>query len=113
MISARISSSLDDEIDVYSSRDARPVTRPGLRSIPTSSFGGKYFETISRSAMALTASIGRYDLIHFHAIGPGTLSSITRTFGQKAVVTIHGLDHQRDKWGGSHASASPSRNARW
>jgi glycosyltransferase involved in cell wall biosynthesis len=90
---------LGHEIDVYSSRDARPVSRPGLRSIPTSCFGGKHFETISRSAMALTASIGRYDLIHFHAIGPGILSSITRTFGQKAVVTIHGLDHQRDKWG--------------
>jgi glycosyltransferase involved in cell wall biosynthesis len=90
---------LGHEVDVYSSRQAEAVRRGGLRSIPISSFGGKHLENISRSAMALAAALGQYDLIHFHAIGPGILSSVTRTFGQKAVVTIHGLDHQRDKWG--------------
>jgi glycosyltransferase involved in cell wall biosynthesis len=70
-----------------------------VRAVRTGAFGGKHGENISRSAHALWLAMGRYDVVHFHAIGPGILSTITRLFGQTSLVTIHGLDHQRAKWG--------------
>lgn len=92
---------LGHEIDVYSRSDVNFKDCGGVRAIRIPAFGGKHFETISRSVISLLRATGRYDLIHFHAIGPGVLSALTRLFGQKSLVTIHGLDHQRDKWGAS------------
>jgi glycosyltransferase involved in cell wall biosynthesis len=45
------------------------------------------------------AAFGRYDLIHFHTEGPCILCWLPRLFGKRIVVTIHGLDHMRQKWG--------------
>lgn len=61
----------------------------------------KHFETISRTVIsALHALFGRYDIVHFHSIGPALASWIARFFcGSKVVVTVHGLDWQRAKWG--------------
>jgi len=39
-----------------------------------------------------------YDVVHYHAIGPATLSLLPRLGGKKVVVTVHGLDWQREKW---------------
>lgn len=45
--------------------------------------------------------IGRdFDIIHFHALGPGMMSLITRPLSRSTVlVTVHGRDDKRDKWG--------------
>lgn len=45
--------------------------------------------------------IGRdYDVIHFHALGPGLMSIISRLLTKSTVlVTVHGRDDKRDKWG--------------
>ena len=45
--------------------------------------------------------IGRdFDIIHFHALGPGLMSLIARPFSRATVlVTVHGRDDKRDKWG--------------
>lgn len=44
------------------------------------------------------------DIVHFHAEGPcfflGLLPKLKKRPGTKVVVTIHGLDWQRGKWGG-------------
>lgn len=40
-----------------------------------------------------------YEIYHYHAIGPASLSFIPKMFGKKVVVTVHGLDWQREKWG--------------
>jgi glycosyltransferase involved in cell wall biosynthesis len=89
---------LGHSIDVFSREDVDFADRPGLRAIPTPSFGGKHFETLTRSAASLARAMGNYDLVHFHAVGPGILTPLTRLFGQKSLVTIHGLDHEREKW---------------
>lgn len=47
----------------------------------------------------LRAAFGRYDVVHFHAEGPAFMCWLPRLAGKKTVVTIHGLDHQRAKWG--------------
>ena len=41
----------------------------------------------------------RYDLVHYHALGPALFSFIPRLFGMKTAVTVQGLDWQRKKWG--------------
>ena len=40
-----------------------------------------------------------FDIVHFHALGPSLLSSVPRLNGARTVVTVHGLDWQRQKWG--------------
>lgn len=44
--------------------------------------------------------VGRdFDVIHFHALGPGMMSIISRVFTKSTVVvTVHGRDDKRDKW---------------
>jgi glycosyltransferase involved in cell wall biosynthesis len=40
------------------------------------------------------------DIVHYHALGPGLLAWLPRMLGHKrTVVTVHGLDWQREKWG--------------
>lgn len=41
-----------------------------------------------------------YDVVHFHAEGPSVMVRLAKLFRKKTVVTIHGLDWQRAKWGG-------------
>lgn len=59
----------------------------GLAAITSSFFG------------SVKAAIGRYDIIHYHAEGPCLFMWIPKLFDKKCVATIHGLDHQRAKWG--------------
>ena len=45
------------------------------------------------------AAFGKYDVVHFHAEGPCAMLWLPKLFGKRCVATIHGLDHQRAKWG--------------
>lgn len=47
------------------------------------------------------ASVKRSDIIHFHALGPSVFCWIPRILSPKSkvIVTCHGLDWQRSKWG--------------
>lgn len=60
----------------------------------------KHLEAITNTAAGMPAAIGRADLVHIHATGPSLLSALPRLAGRAAVVTVHGLDFQRAKWGG-------------
>ncbi len=48
---------------------------------------------------AVMTAFSNCDVVHFHAEGPAAMCFIPKLFGKKIVVTIHGLDWQRDKWG--------------
>lgn len=48
---------------------------------------------------ALKAAFGKYDVVHFHAEGPSFMCWFPKLFGKRIIVTVHGLDHQRAKWG--------------
>ncbi len=48
----------------------------------------------------LRAVLKGYDVIHFHAEGPSAMVPLAKLFGKRCIVTIHGLDWQRAKWGG-------------
>ncbi len=47
----------------------------------------------------------RYDVIHYHALGPALFSFMPRLLGTKTAVTVQGLDWQRKKWGGLASAA--------
>ena len=63
------------------------VDRRGLAAMTSSVFA------------TVMASFSRFDLVHYHTEGPCVLCWLPRLFGKKVVVTVHGLDHQRQKWG--------------
>lgn len=48
---------------------------------------------------AFRAAFGKYDVVHFHAEGPCAMLWLPKLFGKRCIATIHGLDHQRAKWG--------------
>lgn len=48
---------------------------------------------------AVKAAFGKYDIVHFHAEGPCAMLWLPKMFGKRCIATVHGLDHQRAKWG--------------
>lgn len=46
----------------------------------------------------LQALFRPYDVYHYHALGPSVMLLLPRLLGKTTVVTVHGLDWQRDKW---------------
>lgn len=68
----------------------------------------KYVPTIDKKGLAamsasffatIAAAFGKYDVVHFHAEGPCAMLWLPKLFGKRCIATIHGLDHQRAKWG--------------
>lgn len=48
---------------------------------------------------SIRAMFGLYDVVHYHAEGPCTMLWLPKFWGKRCIATIHGLDHQRAKWG--------------
>lgn len=69
-----------------------------LKTVLTIDKKGLAAMTASASA-AFRAAFGKYDVVHFHAEGPCAMLWLPKLFGKRCVATIHGLDHQRAKWG--------------
>jgi glycosyltransferase involved in cell wall biosynthesis len=61
----------------------------------------KAFEAITHTFLALMAA-RKYkpEIVHIHAIGPSLLTPLARMMGYKVVITNHGPDYDRQKWGG-------------
>ncbi|HKT75070.1 MAG TPA: glycosyltransferase family 4 protein [Steroidobacteraceae bacterium] len=58
------------------------------------------YETLVHSLLGvLYAGLTRPDVLHIHAIGPAIVTPIARLLGLRVVVTNHGPDYDRDKWG--------------
>lgn len=47
----------------------------------------------------LYAAIKRPNLLHIHAIGPMLMTPLARLLGLRVIVTHHGADYEREKWG--------------
>lgn len=72
----------------------------GVRLLRRPSIHTKHLDTITHVTWATIESmLRRYDVVHFHALGPSLLASLPRLVGSRTVVTVHGLDWQREKWG--------------
>ena len=53
----------------------------------------------SSFAAAWKASISNCNVVHIHAEGPAAMSWLPKLRHKKVIVTIHGLDWAREKWG--------------
>jgi glycosyltransferase involved in cell wall biosynthesis len=61
-----------------------------------------YFETILHSLVCVSvAALRRPTIIHIHAVGPALVTPLLRMLGLRVVVTHHGEDYNREKWGGA------------
>jgi len=93
------------DVSIYSrphySDASGPCDLPGVKVVRLPSLPTKHLDAISHTTVSTVhALLHDADIVHYHALGPGLLSGLPRLFGRKAtVVTVHGLDWQRDKWG--------------
>ena len=62
------------------------MTSGGLAAVSSSAFA------------ALYSAFGKYDVVHIHAEGPAFFAWLPKMFGKRVVVTVHGIDWQREKW---------------
>jgi glycosyltransferase involved in cell wall biosynthesis len=80
----------------------RGMTLKSTPTVPTMHLDAFVHSGLSAAATVGSGLSGRgYDIVHFHALGPGLFTPLPRFLSRAAVVqTIHALDDQRAKWGG-------------
>lgn len=72
----------------------------GMENLRLPSIRTKHLDAISHCAAATAYTLLRkFDIVHYHALGPSIFSGLPRLAGRRTVVTVHGLDWQRGKWG--------------
>lgn len=72
----------------------------GVRLLTVPTVDVKGFAAMSASIFAsIRAAFGKYDVVHFHTEGPCVTLWLPKLMGKRCIVTVHGLDHQRSKWG--------------
>jgi glycosyltransferase involved in cell wall biosynthesis len=80
----------DPRIQIWNGISVTRLWAPRSRSL----------ETIVHSIICvLWAGLVRPDILHIHAIGPGIVAPLARFLGLVVVVTHHGPDYDRQKWG--------------
>jgi glycosyltransferase involved in cell wall biosynthesis len=81
----------------YTAADAR---MHGVRLLRRPSINTKHLDTVTHVVWSsIEATVRRYDIVHFHALGPSAFAWMPRLAGARTIVTVHGLDWQREKWG--------------
>lgn len=72
----------------------------GVRLLRLWTIRNAYFETLLHSLIcAVAAGVRRPALVHVHGIGPALVTPLLRLMGLRVVVTHHGEDYDREKWG--------------
>jgi len=68
-----------------------------LRRVPT--VDAKGLAAVSSSFFAaLGCAFSSAEIVHIHAEGPAFMCWLPKLFGKRILVTVHGLDWQREKW---------------
>ena len=80
----------ENHLNEYKGVHIKPVFTIDKRGL--SAMSASFFASIK-------AAFSKADVVHFHAEGPCATLWIPKLFGKRCIATIHGLDHQRAKWG--------------
>jgi glycosyltransferase involved in cell wall biosynthesis len=94
-------------VDVYCRPHYTPkeAAVPGVDLVRLPSWNTKHLDAITHVAISsIHTLLQRADIVHYHALGPSSLAWLPRIFGKRIVVTVHGLDWRRAKWGPVAAS---------
>lgn len=77
----------------------------GVELVTVPTIYTKHLDAITHTFLStLHAIMSGVDIVHYHAMGPSILSFLPRLFGVRTVVTVHGIDWKREKWGRFAAS---------
>jgi glycosyltransferase involved in cell wall biosynthesis len=82
----------DRSIGAYLYKNVRLVYIPTINS--------KHLGTLIHTFLCtLHIMFSNANIVHFHSLGPSFFSFLPRLAGKKTIVTVHGLDWKRKKWG--------------
>ncbi|HBZ06419.1 glycosyltransferase family 4 protein [Massilia haematophila] len=92
------------EVEVVVRGSYQPASNPdvwkGIRFTRLWAPRQRALEAIAHTfAGVLLAAWRRPDVLHIHAIGPALFTPLARLLGLRVVVTHHGPDYDRQKWG--------------
>lgn len=84
----------------YIDDNNRVTTYKGVKLIDVYAPRRKSLEAIVHTTLAVfKARTLRPDVLHIHAVGPSLLMPLARLLGMTTVMTNHGPDYDRKKWG--------------
>jgi glycosyltransferase involved in cell wall biosynthesis len=91
------------EVTVYCrshySKDRKKSFR-GVKLVYLPSINTKHTESLTHSFLSTLSILPKkYDIVHYHAMANGLFAAFPRIAGKKTIVTLHGLDYEREKWG--------------
>lgn len=71
----------------------------GIKLKTVTTIEKKGLAAVSSSFFAtLCCAFGKYDVVHIHAEGPAFFCWLPKLFHKRVIVTVHGIDWQREKW---------------
>jgi glycosyltransferase involved in cell wall biosynthesis len=84
----------------YCGREASSSSDGKLHRVVMPSIPTKHLDAITHTfASTLDVIRRRVDVVHYHAIGPSSLAFLSRCGALPVLVSVHGLDWNRAKWG--------------
>jgi glycosyltransferase involved in cell wall biosynthesis len=84
----------------YVSKEKRFAQWRGVKFIYLWAPSSRYFEAITHTFLGvIIARLNSPDILHIHGIGPSILVPLAKLLGLKVVMTNHGPDYEREKWG--------------
>lgn len=96
---------LGHEVTVYSRKwytKGADIKIDGINIKHASSINTKHLDTITHTLISTFNAIwNKFDVIHYHGVGPALLSWLPRIFAPKTkvIVTFHSIDRYHQKWG--------------
>src|SRR5258708_1565293 len=93
---------MGNEVTVYCRNYFPPALAEhnGMRLVRLPTMRSKHLETVIHTLLSTAHALTqRYDVVHYHALGPALFSFLPRLVGKKTAVTVQGLEWQRKKWG--------------
>ena len=72
----------------------------GIKIVTVPTVKGAACVPIYSFLATIHAAIARYDCVSYRASGSCAMIPLAKLFGLRVVASLHGIDSQRDKWGG-------------
>jgi len=90
----------DLNITVYGRKKYRVHDSSDIKTVWLPCFHNQYLETISYMFFAFFHILfNKPNIVHIHGIGPALFAPLFRLIGCKVILTHHGADYKRGKWG--------------
>lgn len=87
-------------ITIYGRKRYRASDSSDVKTVWLPCIHSQYFETISYMFFAFFHILfNKPNIVHVHGIGPALFAPLFRLIGCKVVLTHHGADYERGKWG--------------